>query len=110
MDQFDEVVQTILSEWKVTYPSIKDCSIYPVGFVSPSKVYVCIEWKEPLASRVPKEFRDLSSVIRKHPEWSVCVETQRDQEVSGTCDWLARDKMYLCTTALTYLVERNPSD
>jgi len=110
MDQLDKVVQTILSEWKVLYPSIKECSIYPVGFNAPNKVYVCVEWKEPVAARVPKEFRDFSTMMRKHPEWALCKEHQREQEISGVITWLARDKMYSCALAISYLVEANPSD
>lgn len=104
MDQFDEVVQTILSEWKVLYPSIKDCSIFPNGFLSPSTQYVHVSWKEPLASRIPKEFRDLAKVCRKHT-WGIVEYMQYDQRLNGTSVWRVKDGEYECDFVFTYGVE-----
>jgi len=102
MEQFDEVIQTILSEWKVLYPSIKDCVIYPVGFTSPSEIHVCVGWEEPQVSRVPREFRDLANVIRNH-SWKV-DPYPGDQYTGRVSRWNPKEKRYWCELVFTYII------
>lgn len=104
MDQYDEVVQTILSEWAVHFPSMKYRAIYPTGFRAPDIMYLAVTWYEPSASRVQKELMALDAMLKKH-QWALLCMQQKGCDVNGCISDVKGEKLYKCSVVVTYVAK-----